>query len=486
MSLITRPQIILVLAASLSLCLFSLSARCQSNTPDAPIQPLTPDTTIRGQAAESVGDSSTQGTESPTQPQPDTHVLSSGEIFGLGSLRSLRHVFDPSLQFSQSGETGLVAGRILGVSSLGGSLDLAQNWRRYHVAVAYTGADTIYQPSSFGTRSLPYHRLGISQDIFLGRWTLRFRDDAQYSSGAAFGGLFTGGLTGGGLSAGLPGLGQNSVLNSIQPLLLPNQTIETGPVRQLSDTVLGEADYAFSRRTTLTVVGSYSLMRYFISGYISSNDARGRIGYNYALSAKNNLAVTYDHDRANFNGSSSLLQSDLVQLAFGRKVTGRLAFQVAAGPEILRLHNLGSSNTQQLSWSAFSTVNYSLTHNHYTLLYSHAATSGSGVFVGSNTDTITAGVTHDFTRFWSVSVNGGYAMNRNLAPVAAFASRFDNGFAGAVVNRELGRQFRWGLSYEFQQQSGGAGSCPVPSCGLAGSFNQLTVSLQWHPVGPVR
>jgi len=126
MNLITRPQIILVFAASLSICLFNPAARGQSNAPDKPIQPLPPDTSSSGgQAPQSVGGSSTQGTDSSTPPQPDTHVLSSGEIFGLGSLRSLRRVVNPSLQFSQSGETGLVAGRILGVSSLGGSLDMA-------------------------------------------------------------------------------------------------------------------------------------------------------------------------------------------------------------------------------------------------------------------------------------------------------------------------------------------------------------------------
>jgi hypothetical protein len=475
MNLITRPQIILVLAASLSLCLFNLSARGQSNTPDTPIQPLPPDTINSRQATEP--GPSTQGAESSNQPQPDTHVLSSGEIFGLGSLRSLRRVFDPSLQFSQSGQTGLVAGRVLGVSSLGGSLDLARNWRRYHMAVAYSGAETVYHPSYLGIRHLPYHHFGLSQDIFLSRWILRLHDDLQYSWSTGFGGILTGGL---------PQVGQNSVLGNIQPSLVASQTIQTGLVRQLTNTAVGEADYSFSRRTTLTFLGSFNLVQFFQSGYIGSHDAHGRIGYNYALSAKNNIGLSYDHDRMSFVGTSSLVQTDLLQVAFGRKLTGRLAFQVAAGPEILRLHDLGSSSSQQLSWSAFSAMNYSLSHNHYSLLYSHAATGGSGVFLGSNTDTITAGVTHDFARFWSVSVNGGYAVNRNLAPVATFASRFDNRFGGAVVNRELGRQVRLALSYEFQQQSGGAGSCPVPSCGLASSFNQLAVNLQWHPVGPAR
>ncbi len=65
---------------------------------------------------------------------------------GLGSLSSLRRVFDPSLQFSQSGQTGIAAAQILSVSSIGGGVDLAKSWRRYHATVVYSGAETIYQP----------------------------------------------------------------------------------------------------------------------------------------------------------------------------------------------------------------------------------------------------------------------------------------------------------------------------------------------------
>jgi len=487
LTLITRLRSILVLLAIVLFMAFSNSSAqnprqegpgSQANSPDAPLQPLDPD--ISGSSSlpatfNGLSPSSPTPEES-TQPQPDTHVLSSGETLGLGTLRGLTRIFDPALQFSQSAQTGIVAGRSLAVSELGGSLGLAKNWRHYRLAVAYNGAETIYQPSYNGIHSLPYQHLGISQEITMSRWTLRLHDDMQYSWAAGFGGFFTGGPS---------QTGQNGILNSIQPSLLPSETIQTGLARQVSNAILGEADYSFSRRTTLTFVGSYNLLHFFVPGYIDSQDVHQRIGYNYALSAKNNIALSYDHDRLNFTGTSSRVQTDLVQLAFGRKITGRLAFQLAAGPELIHLYNFGSSSRRQVSWSAFNAVTYNLGHSEYSLSYSHAVTAGSGVFVGSQTDSFTAGARRNFTRFWSASLNGGYANNRDVVPVAVLASRFENWFTGATLNRQIGRQVGFGLNYRLQWQSTGNGSCPVLRCGLAASWlHQFGVTLQWHPFPP--
>ena len=156
-------------------------------------------------------------------------------------------------------------------------------------------------------------------------------------------------------------------------------------------------------------------------------------------------------------------------MSFGRKITARLALQLGAGPQLLHLENFGSSGSRQLSWSAFGALTYNLHHTGYSLSYFHGVTAGSGVFFGSKSDTITGTASHEFIRFWSASVNGGYAINNSLVPIGIFASRFDNWFAGASLNRQIGRQIDVSLSYGFQRQSSGGGICPVLNCGLPGS-----------------
>jgi hypothetical protein len=470
------------LAAAMVLCFSAAWTQepqkvSQSTSPGAPIQPLPPLPSGSNQAIPTaVGGSFAQSDAQPeasAQAQPDMHVLSGAETLGLGSRRDLRRTFDPALQFSEFGETGIVVGQTVTVSNLGGSLDVEERWARYHLVAVYKGEEIIYQPSIYGIHYLPYHDVGISQEILLGRWTLRLRDDMLYSWASGFGGLFTGGPA---------QLGQNGSLNSIQPSLVPSVTIQTGLARQVNNTALGEADYAFSRRTTLTFVGSYGLLHFLDPGYINSDSINGRVGYNYALSTKNNIALTYNYDHMSFGGASSrVLHADVVQMAFGRKVTGRLAFQLAAGPQLLHLENFGLTS-RQLSWSAFSALTYDLRRSGYSLSYFRGVTAGSGVFFGSESETITAIAKHEFTRAWSSSVNGGYAVNNNLLLGGILASRFDNWFVGASLNRQIGRQVRFGLSYGFQRQRSGGGGCPVLNCGLPESFSQFGVNLQWHPL----
>ena len=474
MKLHKRAQLLFVALIILPVARAQQSATTQSS-PTAPTAPLPPD-----RAAQS-GDSTppTPATGAPSnapydqgsQVQPDTSLLSGGETFGLGSLQGPRRTFDPALQLSESRETGLVAGRPLLASALGGSLNVEQHWGRYLLTIGYRGGETIYAPS-YGIHYLPYHDGTISQNIILGRWTLRLRDDFMYSQGSGFGGLFTGGQF----------QAQNAALTEIQPSLVSTGTIQTGLVRQINNAALVEADYAFSRRTTVTFVGAYSFMHFLDPGYINDQDINGRLGYNYALSAKNNIGLTYDRDRTSFSGTTSRIETDLAQLTFGRKITGRLAFQVAAGPQLLHYKDFGVANTTQMSWSAFSALNYQRGHTGYALSYFHGVTGGSGVLFGGHVESVTATANRQITRFWSASVNGGYAMNKAVVSIATFTSQFSDWFAGANVNRQIGAQIRLVGSYSFQQQNTGGGSCPVLSCGLPGSLSQLGVGVQWHPL----
>jgi hypothetical protein len=445
-------------------------AASPSTDSGAPAQPLPPLPAGSDSNQTSLGANS--GSAS-VPAQPDTHVLSGAETLGLGSLHRLTRIFDPALQVSEFGETGVVAGKTLSVTSVGGSLDVEHHWRRSDLTVAYRGGDTFYRPSFYGTPNLPYHNGTISERVFLGRWTLLLRDDVLYSWGSSFGGLFAGGAT---------VLGENSSLSNIQPSLTSSGTIQTALARQIYNTAVTEADYAFTRRTTLTFAGSYGLQHFLDSGYIDSQNATGRLGYNYALSGKNNLALTYDHNLTTFTGVSSRLESDLVQAAFGRKITGRLAFQIAAGPQLLHFYHFGLSNTKQLTWSASSSLSYERPRTTYSLSYFRGVSAGSGVFFGSRMETVTATGRRELTKRWSASIYGGYASNHALVPAAVFASNFDNWFAGARLNRPIGRQLSFGLSYVFEQQTSGVGSCPVRSCGLPGSFSQYGLTLEWHPL----
>ena len=109
------------------------------------------------------------------------------------------------------------------------------------------------------------------------------------------------------------------------------------------------------------------------------------------------LALILEYDDTSFSGASTRFNSDLIQMSFGRKITGRLAFQLAAGRGLTVLRNYGPSKTQQLSWNLSGSMTYQTPHTGYFLSYFRGVTPGSGVFFGSRTNTLIASSNHLWT-----------------------------------------------------------------------------------------
>src|SRR5262249_17915328 len=157
------------------------------------------------------------------------------------------------------------------------------------------------------------------------------RDDLSVSPESSFGGLFT----------GVPGSLESPILPGLDPSIPPSETILTGRTNRINNTTLAEIDYSLSRRSSLTFSGSYGLLHFQEPGFLGRRTVNGRMGYNYALSAKNSLGFIYDFTETHFTGTIQAVTSHSTQLAFGRKVTGRLAFELSAGPELILLRNYG-------------------------------------------------------------------------------------------------------------------------------------------------
>jgi len=470
----TLRKKIQILVVTLALCTPAARAQDQNSTSDStgPASPLSPQNsaTVRSRnlpAPAGRGLLSYSPEAQAPESQPDTHFLSGAESIGLGSLQALRSLFDPALRITQSADAGVVAGHTNSVTSLGGSLLFERHGKQSHLTALYNGAHTFYRPDSLFDR--PYHGLAVSEELQRGRWTLRLRDDMALSPESAFGNLPTGGAAS----------GPDSSLTGIKPSLAPSDTIATGRTKRLNNTALGELSYGLTRRTAMTLVGSYGVLHFLDSGFIGSRQTSGRIGLDHALNAKNSLALNYGFDDLRFSGSTSRMQSHLMQMALGRRITGRLALQLAAGPQILHPRNYGAFNANSWGWSMFSALSYQQRFSSYALSYFRGITGGSGVLLGSRTDTISASATHQFARSWSASVNGGYARNNNLTSNGTTASRFENWFGGVTLDRALGQHARMGMNYTFQDQNH-IEICPVASCGVQSPRQLFTVSLEWH------
>jgi hypothetical protein len=168
-------------------------------------------------------------------------------------------------------------------------------------------------------------------------------------------------------------------------------------------------------------------------------------------------------------------------LAYGRKITGRLAFQIAAGPQ--EIHSAapgGVSNFDILSVSVKSALSYERRRSGISFSYVRGLNGGSGVLLGATNTTFSGTAHYRFTRFWMGSVTGGYALNNSLAPAGAASTQFDDWFIGANLGRSVGLHLQINFNYGATRQNNPA-ICPVVGgCGGTGFQQTFGMTVNWH------
>jgi hypothetical protein len=474
------------LAIALVLCVTAIRAQDQKEDPRSvtPVSPIPPMDSGGSNgfgkkpvpAARGVSSAYDLRPSDSAQVEPDTNTLSGAELFGVGSLQHSRNVFDPAVSFSalgQSGATGAVGQSTLqAVTMFNGSLNFNRIWSRYHLTATYNGGETLYQ-GPLPNRS--FHNLVVAQEIDWERWRLHLRDDFTAAPGASFGGTGMGG----------PGLvGQFSSifgasLNNIGQGFAPSETIQTGQAMRYRNTVLGEAEYSFNRRSAFTFVGSYGILHFTDVGYFSSRSINAQAGYDYLLDPKNSIAILANYGKIDYTGTTISIADYMAAFAFGRKITGRLAFQAAGGPEQIRVAGMANGNFPIWTWSVNSALTYERRRSGFSLGFVRGLTGGSGVFLGATSNTFSGSLHHQFTRSWSGAVNSGYAFNRSLVPVGTATASFNTWFIGANIGRQLGRHARIGFNYGLQKQYNPV-VCPVTSCGVTGFQQTFGMTVNWH------
>jgi hypothetical protein len=456
--------------------------------PNAPLQPQNTNPDGGNQpigAARGVSGQDNPQPYDPSQVTPDTNTLAGVTPFTLGSLQRKGNVFDPAITVSQLGQTfpsSTGASNLTGETIVGGSLNFDRIWSANRFTALYNGGENFNYGNSgasgpFGTSTPNYqfHDLSVTQEADLARWRIVLKDIFAASPGA----MFTGqGIGGPGLSSQISSL-LGSSLSSFAGSTVPSQTINTGFAMRYANSILGQVGYSFSRRSTLTISGSYGLLHFTGPGYISSNLVTAQAGYDYLLDPSNSIAFLASYGKIDYTGTTSSTTDYVGALAYGRKITGRLAFQVSAGPQIIRSTGGALGNFQQIFASVNSSLSYARRRSGVSFSYMRGLSGGSGVLEGATSNTFSGSAHHQFTRFWSGAISGGYALNTSLAPAGVAATQFNNWFAGANLGRQIGRHLQINFNYGAVMQDSPA-NCPVASCGVTGLQQTFGMTVNWH------
>ena len=468
--------------------------------PNAPLQPLDTTTGEPSQPAPSRPPvAAARGVDAPFDPQtydpsqvtPDPNTLAGAAPFTLGSLQHRVNIFDPGVSVSELGQ--FVPGNsgksiTAGETIVNGSLNFNRTWSEYHFTTLYTGGETFNEgygqaATFFGVtpKHFQFHDLVVTQQADWARWHILLLDDFTASPGAAFSGQ---GMGGPGLAGEFSTM-LGASLNSVGQSFLPSENINTSLAMRLRNSVLAQAQYALSRRSAITLAAAYGFLHFDVPGFQNSEMINVQGGYDYLLDPSDSFAILASYGKINYTGSARTTTDYGGALAFGRKITGRLAFQVAAGPQEIRMVVAGGTgNFNLLFVSVNSALTYQRRRGGLSVNFVRGLNSGSGVFFGATSDTVSGTAHYQFSRNWIGSINGGSSLNYDLAPAGAAATKFYNWFAGANLGRPLGQHAAFNLSYGALEQNNPIG-CTVALCGGTGLQQTVGISLNWHllPVG---
>jgi hypothetical protein len=473
----------LVAVLTLALCLPVAWAQQKDPRVNPPVAPV-------GESSSKAPESTTSAPAPAPAPaqQPDTRPLTGVEDFSLGSPGGGRSYLVPSFRITQGFDTNNLdqagSSNFNHQSNVNASVQLQRIWSRYTLAANYVVGGVMYSGQN-GARS-PVHNMILSQTIQGRRWSALISDTFGYLPESAFG---LGGFGGVGGIGPLPGssLGNNfgGNLGSLNPILVPNQTIITERATRISNQVMGQFSYAVSPRMSWNVSGGYGILRFLGDGFTNSSNSSFRTGMNYQMNAHDSLGVVYGFGASRFTGTTRAFNTHTVHVSYGRRLTGRLALQFSTGPLISQFRNPLTGSGTRLSWSTSTMLRYAMQDMDVSLSYYRTITGGSGVFLGAQSDVISVNLARELTRTWSMGMDFGYAHNSSLRELntgGKASATFNSYRAGVSFSRPVGRYASLSLGYNLNYQNQGA--CATTVCNgrvLRHAFS-LGFDWQFHPI----
>jgi hypothetical protein len=478
-----RVLIYISLATMGALALGLTPVRAQQQSPDTQQeqQPLTPIPAIRSPLASGADNGDADETPGSQQMLPDTRSLTGAEDLSLGSLPLTHSYWQPFVSFSETGDSNpdYGSGSDWGTwTSFYGGVDVHKTSSLSDLVVSYLGGGMF---SNGGTaQNGIIQELHFKDKFSFRRSTFSVFEQLGYLPESSFG---FAGLVG----AGIPGEGGTGLGTGFTA----GQSILTPRGQNLTNSTALEWDTRLSPRTTLTFVGGYALYHYFQNGLSNSGDATFQAGYNYQLTRKDTIAVSYLFSAFRYSNAGQSINSNTILASYGRRITGRLAFQIAAGPQFTSSTSpiTGSVSPSGSTSTSASTVNVALNTSLQLQLrrallsasYSRGVTGGSGVLAGAETNVVSGSVSGQVTRKVQAMWNAGYSRNDGFTVGSTSEGQLYNyWFTGVNVSRAFGRSLDMFMNYEFQYQDNSTNGCVGTACSTGVTRNQVAFGMNLH------
>ena len=427
-----------------------------------------------------LGDLSSAQRQGNSEPvTPDNRPLTGAQTATLGTPEIRHSYWVPGFQYGNfilsSSFQNPTVDQWNSTSYFGANFSLLESGRHSQFNVNYSGGGFSATDSTVGNGY--YHQVGIVQEFDWLRWHVSFVDQFAYLPQTQFG--FAAGT-----NLSLPGIGTTLGTTSpgLQGSYLPTQSIYSALGPRYSNAFVTQIAYGISPRSSLILAGSYGLLHFKDSGNVDTSDGIFSAGYEYEVSRNNTLGVLVRFSGYHFAGQPQAIGDYAAQLAYGRKITGRIALQLFGGPEITQLRVPIGGSDQRISGAGAANLTVALTgRTNLSGNYIHGVSGGSGVFTGAFSDQVEGSVGQQLSRPWRAGIHFGYSRNTSILPNnTPGAPHYDTWYAGANLERALGRDAHFSMAYTANMESSNQ---LIPSIGAPStSFtrHQLTIEFGWH------
>jgi hypothetical protein len=442
-------------------------------------QPAAPIPAIRSPLAGATDNGDTNDTQELT---PDTRSLTGAEDLSLGTMAPTHSYWQPHLSVSvtvdSNPEYSTGSSDWTTWSSLLGGVDIHHISGVSDMLVSYTGGGMF--SNSGEAENGVIQQLGFTDKFKFRRSTFSVFEQLGYLPESSFG---FAGLAGAGLPGGIgTGLGNG---------FTPGQSILTPRGQTLTSSTALEFDTKLTPRSSLTFVGGYSLLHYFQNDLANYGGVNIQAGYNYQLTRKDTIAISYLFNGIRYSNLAQSINANTIQGSYGRRVTGRLAFQIAAGPQFVSstspitsstsTTSSGTSSVSALYWALNSSLTYQFRRASLGASYNHGVTGGSGLLAGAETDIVSGSVNKQVTRTFNLSWSSGYSRNKGFALGSTATSQtYGYWFTGVNVAHPFGRSLDAFMNYQLQYQNTDDNTCVGAGCSASVTRNQIAFGVNWH------
>jgi hypothetical protein len=425
-------------------------------------------------------DQDSSGEQQSTPPLvPNTQPLTGVQNPTVGTPQVLHSYWVPGFQYinmvasSSLNQTNAVGWN--STSYMLGSISLLQTWGRAQFSVNYSGGGYFSSDGSQGSGFL--HQLGLVQTLEWQNWQFEVFDQFSYLPEAAFG-------FGVGTSISTPGVGGNlaPALPALQNSYQLNQSIFSSVGTRYSNSFTPQAIYKLSRRASINFAGSYGILRFVEAGNIDSDDAIFNVGYNYSLSRRDTIGALYRFTAYRYLGNPQALNDHVLQVAYGREITGRLTLQVFIGPGIATFAVPIGGMSRQPGTSGGAGFRYVSGLNNLAISYTHGLSNGSGILVGATADQVETNIDRKISRSWGANLNFGYARNKSLGNTSGSQNpqAFNAYYWGGGLSRPVNRESNLSLNYSARIQYSNQAFCAAGVCDRSYTEQRISLLFSWH------